>query len=284
MPFEIFEKLDGSLITLYWHDGAWRAATKGSFASSQAAWAAEWLSRCDLSALVPGTTYLTEAIYPENRIVIRYERSGLTLLAAYAEDGLELSYDELADVAGALDWPLARRHPASSLSELAAHVRELPATAEGFVLRFANGHRLKIKGDEYLRIHRLVSNVTPLALWAALQADDDMAAIRRDLPEEFWDDFDRISLLLNQRAETLIADVAKTCADLASLSDKEVGLRLAEIPDPARRFVFSYRKSNGDLLSGRMRQALFREIRPQGNRLEGYMPSAAINRIQDDAM
>lgn len=45
LPFETFEKLDGSLIILFHHDGGWHTATKGSLASSQARWAGERLRR-----------------------------------------------------------------------------------------------------------------------------------------------------------------------------------------------------------------------------------------------
>lgn len=54
LPFETFEKVDGSLITIFWHAGEWRTATKGTFGSAQALWAAERLKGCDLSALRRG--------------------------------------------------------------------------------------------------------------------------------------------------------------------------------------------------------------------------------------
>lgn len=34
LPFETFEKADGSLIIMFWHAGEWRTATKGAFGSS----------------------------------------------------------------------------------------------------------------------------------------------------------------------------------------------------------------------------------------------------------
>ena len=34
-PFEVFEKLDGSLGILFWYQGKWILATKGSFTSDQ---------------------------------------------------------------------------------------------------------------------------------------------------------------------------------------------------------------------------------------------------------
>jgi RNA ligase len=284
MPFETFEKLDGSLIVIFWHAGDWRTATKGSLGSDQAAWAARYLADCDLSALRPGTTYLAEAIYPENRIVIRYDEAGLYLLAAYDEGGHEMGYDTLSELADALGWPIAKRHAYDSVAALIEHARTLPATEEGFVLRFANGLRLKVKGDEYRRIHSMVSRVTPLAVWESMLAGDDLTSMRKDLPEEFWADFDSITAILNRNVEGVLSQVRETAQTVADLSDKDVGLRLAQFPDPVRSLIFPFRKAGGDLLgNARSKQVVFRHIRPTRNELAGYAPSSSVARLQEEA-
>lgn len=182
LPFETFEKVDGSLIIMFWHAGEWRTATKGAFGSSQAAWAAERLKGCDLSTLRRGTTYLAEAVYAENRIVVRYAQDELVMLAAYDEAGAELSYAKLRETAERLGWRTARRHAYQSMSRLMAEANDLSVDAEGFVVRFDDGLRLKIKGAEYRRIHALVSRITPLAMWEIKQAGDDLEKVRRDIP------------------------------------------------------------------------------------------------------
>lgn len=283
LPFETFEKLDGSLIILFHHNGEWRTATKGSLGSDQAKWAARWISSHGLAALDKETTYLAEAIYPENRIVVHYQHTGLTLLGAYHGDGRELGYEDLLDLGNRLGWRVAKRHSFASVSELLALAKTLPATEEGFVLRFSNGLRLKVKGDEYCRIHRLVSRLTPLAMWEAMHAGDDLEAVRRQLPEEFWADFDSITAVLRNNIDDLLAEVKAEAEGVAHLSDKEVGLRLNTFPERVRRFIFNYRKSGGDLLSGRSRELVFRTVRPTGNRLAGYIPSYAINRVREEA-
>jgi RNA ligase len=284
LPFDAIEKLDGSLIII-WHDGAaWRCATKGSFRSQQASAAAMLLTGIDLSCLRPGTTYLAEYIGPANRIVIPYEHEELVLLAAYDDGGDELDYPDLQALAEALRWRVARRHQFSSVSDLIAHAALLPATEEGFVLRFIGGFRLKVKGDEYRRIHALISHCTPLAMWEAMQAGDDLAAIRQKLPEEFWADFDGITSRLGAMVEGIIGEVKELAEPIAHWSDKEVGLALSQWPEPTRSFIFPYRKNSGDLLSGKTRQALFRAIRPTGNYLNGYVPSYAMNRIVDESL
>jgi RNA ligase len=282
LPFGVYEKLDGSLIII-WHDGVqWRCATKGSFRSDQAVAAARWMRDRDLSELRPGVTYLAEYVGPQNRIVVPYEREELALLAAYDDGGNEWSYPLLHDLAAALGWRLALQHQFASISDLITRSSKLPATEEGFVVRFNNGLRLKVKGDEYRRIHALISRCTPLAMWEAMMAADDMGAIRQQLPEEFWSDFDGITSRLDERAREIISTVQAIADPIAAWSDKEVGLALSQWPETARSFIFPYRKNGGDLLTGRARQALFRVIRPTGNRLDGYTPSYAMNRVTEE--
>jgi RNA ligase len=282
LPFETFEKLDGSLIILFHHKGEWRCATKGSLGSAQAKWAKSWIDGHDLSVLDEGTTYLAEAIYPENRIVVHYADSGLFLLGGYRPDGSELGYAELSSVGSQLGWPVAKRHAFTAVSELLALAKTLPPSEEGFVLRFTDGLRLKVKGDEYCRIHRLVSGLTPLSMWEAMQAGDDLDAVRRQLPEEFWTDFDTIVAILQQHIADLVEAVKVEAEAVAHLPDKEVGLSLDTFPVEVRRFIFPYRKSDGDLMSGRTRDLVYRSVRPDGNRLEGYAPSSAVSRVMAD--
>jgi RNA ligase len=282
LPFEVFDKLDGSLIILHHHGGRWRTATKGSFDSDQALWARAWLDAHDLTPLVEGVTYLGEAISPANRIVIRYETETLALLAAYAADGLEITYDDVAATAARLGWPVPERRTYPSLAALIAETNLLPKTVEGFVLRFSDGTRFKAKGAEYRRIHALISRCTPLAMWEAMAAGDDMEAIRRDLPEELWEDFDAITRLLQSAYDDLVARIAETSASVAHLSEKELGLALNTLPAETRGYVFGFRKSGG-AIDVRARQALFRQIRPVGNDLPGYVPSFAMNRVREEA-
>lgn len=281
LAFETFEKVDGSLIIIYWHGGQWRTATKGSFNSEQAQAARAFMAGTD-AHFEKGITYLAEYVGPTNRIVIHYEKHALVLLGAYRESGEELDRDSLLDLSAGLGWPIAENHRYESISDLLVTAGTLPATSEGFVIRFFSGHRIKIKGDEYCRIHRLVSNVSPLAIYENMKAGDDLDAIRKELPEEFWIDFDQIRKLLSDRIHRIVDKTIMQCAKLVGLSDKEVGLRLNTFDEDIRSFIFPLRK-NGDLLTGRSREPLFRSIRPTANRLDGYVPSSSMNRIFEEA-
>lgn len=283
LPFEVFEKVDGSLIILHYFDGHWRTATKGAFDSAQAIWAKRFIEGADLRALDQGTTYLTEAVFPENRIVVHYAKPELVMLAAYRPDGTELTFDALETIAGMIGWRVAKRHSFASFTDLMEAAKALPSTEEGFVIRFADGLRLKLKGDEYKRIHSLISRCTPLAMWEAMRAGDDMGAIRRDLPEEFWTDFDAITSGLEIRIGEITGKVAAVAASYAEKPDKEIGLALATLDPDVRPFIFHWRK-NGSALEGKGRDSLFRYIRPTGNILRGYTPSYAMGRVLDETL
>jgi len=273
--FEAYEKLDGSLIIAFWHDGCWRTVTKGDFHSDQAKAAPRFLP---FDRMTPGVTYLSELVGPSNKIVVRYPTDECRLLGAYDADGRELTRQELEalDLGG---MPLAQVFNCASLSELVANTAALPVGEEGYVLRFSDGSRLKLKGNEYRRLHALISRLSPLTVWEAISAGDEQA-MRRELPEEFWGDFDQMRALMQRRVEEILAAVAVEATKWADASDKDIGLALKTIPDPARSFIFAHRR--GHMTDGRTRQALYRMIRPAGNELDGYVPSYAMRRAAEE--
>ena len=151
------------------------------------------------------------------------------------------------------------------------------------LVSFENGLRLKVKGDEYRRIHALISGLSPLSVWQAMQAGDDMIAIRRDLPEEFWDDFDSIQRLLAAQVSAFVERAEAAAATVATLTDKEVGLRLTSFDEDIRGLLFDLRKTGAGWTTGRARQKLFRLIRPEANVLPGYTPSSILIRAVEEA-
>lgn len=280
--FEVFEKLDGSLGIIFCDRGRWTVATKGSLTSDQARWAQAWLDARDTSALTPGHTYCAEIVYAANQIVVRYPFEGLVFLAAWDAEGREYGADALADVAGYLDASMAGQFHFDGFDAMREAVAQFGCDREGFVVRFASGHRVKVKGAEYLRVHRLVSRVTPLAVWEAMAHGDDLDVIRRDLPEEFWGDFDAIRNALRLRAAQTTAAVDAAVARAAAWSDKELGLSLDGMPDDVRSLVFPARKAGpGWATTPKARAALWRPLRPTGNVLPGYDASALMSRVQE---
>ena len=151
--FVVTEKLDGSMGIAFWEpeSGSWQVNTRGSFESDQSKWATKWLNERPDTAneLFRGDTYLFEIIYPENKIVIPYAYSGLSLIGAYTENGKEYHHNQLECLSENTDLRVAKASKFNSIEEMLELAKGLPVYEEGWVLRFKSGYRVKIKGDEY---------------------------------------------------------------------------------------------------------------------------------------
>jgi RNA ligase len=176
-PFEVYDKVDGSLGIVFHYNDRWHVASKGSFTSEQAMWAQARLNTTDTRALWPDTTYLAEIIYPTNRIVVDYgDREDLVLLGAFNKDGTEIPL-----ATASVEWleigNVVRTWPALPLPELlklaAANTRPdgTPTSGistEGYVIRYANGVRAKAKLAEYVRLHKVLTGITERDIWRML--------------------------------------------------------------------------------------------------------------------
>lgn len=176
-PFEVYDKVDGSLGIVFHYAGRWHVASKGSFTSEQAMWAQAWISTSDTSRLRPDITYLCEIVYPENRIVVDYgDRQDLVLLGAYNSKGEEgrLSWVEP-------DWKpigsVVRTWPTLPLPELIklAEANTRPdgsptsgISTEGYVIRYTSGLRAKAKLSEYVRLHKVLTGINERDIWRML--------------------------------------------------------------------------------------------------------------------
>lgn len=158
LPFRIFEKIDGSLGIHYRdREGEPRLATRGSFDSEQAYYGNVMLSKLGNLLEIPNElTFLFEIVYKENQIVVKYEYDALVLLAIMNRmTGEELPWEQVADWAEYIGCRLPKTYEFGTPEEAMASAKALPANMEGYVLRFENGLRVKMKGDEYVTIHHL---------------------------------------------------------------------------------------------------------------------------------
>lgn len=180
-PYKVFAKLDGSLGILYWIEDEAFIATRGSFESDQAVKGTIFLRKYDLTRLNKNYTYLFEIIYPENRIVVDYQGTqGIYLLAVIdTETGETLDINEHCD-----DFPFVGDMPwEGSIEMLKSHQKE---NQEGYVLLFESGKRVKIKFDEYVRLHRLITGVNAKHIWDLLRHGQKLDDLIERVPDEFY--------------------------------------------------------------------------------------------------
>ena len=168
--------------------GEWIFATRGSFTSEQSIKGKEILDRKhDYSALRKDNTYLFEIIYPENRIVVDYkgEEKLVVLGVIHTETGNEVPDSSLFFMQEG-GWELVTVYKTwgegyDILKE------EISKDKEGYVLRFRSGFRMKIKGEEYVRLHRILTNISNRDIWEYLKDNKPLDDLLEKVPDEFND-------------------------------------------------------------------------------------------------
>lgn len=196
-PFSVTDKMDGSLGIAYRApDNSVRIATRGSFTSDQAIHATETLqSKYRLFTPKPGYTWLFEIIYPSNRIVVDYGKTDDLVLLAVIDNttGLDIPINKFQLGCGPAVWdgPIVKQYysvdckPRELLEKLGVN----DGATEGFVLKFDwpkdSTTRVKVKYDEYMRLHKIVTGVSNKTVWEHLSGGLSFDELMDRVPDEF---------------------------------------------------------------------------------------------------
>jgi RNA ligase len=185
-PVTVTSKEDGSLGVLYpVGDAEFAVATRGSFVSEQASHATQvWRERYAGRWVPPtGMTALFEIVYPANRIVLDYGGFDDLILLGFVETATGRTVGPDAFVHG---WPgrRARTLPYDSFAEALAD--EPGDGVEGYVVHFLDtDQRVKIKGEWYRTLHKIVTGLNARAVWEHLRNGRLLADLLVAIPDEF---------------------------------------------------------------------------------------------------
>ncbi|BFU42650.1 RNA ligase [Krasilnikovia sp. MM14-A1004] len=260
-PVFVTDKADGSLGVIFRDGDTVAVATRGSFASDQAKHATALLRRRYPGFTPPdGLTVLVEIVYPENRIVVDYGGlNDLILLGA-----VEIATGRTHGPAAVPGWPgpVVDAFGYATLAEaLAAPPR---AGREGLVVHLTDtDERVKIKYAEYVRLHRLVTGLTPRTVWEVLAAGDGLDALTEPLPDEFHAWVKGVAAELTAAVDALAAQIedeyARIVADLPTgWSRREFAAQAVRSPHRGALF---------QRLDGKdYRPGLWQAVRPAGDR------------------
>ena len=226
--FDIWDKMDGSLGILYrMPDGEYRIATRGSFESDQAIKATEMFHNlCKEPELyfANNWTYLFEIIYPENRIVVDYKRREELVLLAIKNNVCdeEMKYEELLQFSSRYGIPITQYYGRVAYNRHAFLKIEgdIPEGNEGFVLRFDNGLRVKVKSDEYKRLHKILTQTSNKSVWEILRSHGDIHEILDRVPDEFYQWTKNTVYALNMNYDS-IEDNCRTIVNKCKLKDRK---------------------------------------------------------------
>lgn len=162
----VFEKLDGSIIQMYWYDNQWHFATSGTPDADcsahsnlikfielvQQAWnhngyilpGEEWKDYC----------FAFELITKWNRIVVQHDAEPKLILHGVRRktDLKEFPPEHVEH----LGFKIVGTHQLNSKEEALAHVAKLNGLeSEGLVICDANFNRIKVKAPHYVTLHHM---------------------------------------------------------------------------------------------------------------------------------
>jgi RNA ligase len=188
----IQEKIDGSLGIIFYYDNEWIVCTRGSFESDQARRGKELLDTMyDKGKFRKEYTYLCEIIYDENRIVVSYEEDMLMFLSVMNRD-MELDWGDSKRIF--IESGIDNRYivdcvrgkfTSDTFSSIKGNNKE---NREGKVIRFyPSNFRLKIKYEDYIRLHKIITNITSRDIWEYMRDGKDITILLDNVPDEFYE-------------------------------------------------------------------------------------------------
>ena len=160
-PHVILEKLDGSMITPVMTTSGIRWGTKMGVTDVALPVEAfivdhpqyvKFAHACHYGASTP----IFEWCSRKQQIVVDYPEDKLVLVAIrHNKSGDYWTYDSMTEAANIVNIPVVKQFPgtAESMQNLIDACANL-TEAEGFVVRFDDGHMVKVKGGWYVRLHR----------------------------------------------------------------------------------------------------------------------------------
>jgi len=270
-PYEIFEKMDGWMSSLFRHNGRFRIASRGSFHSQGATWATEFIQKIDWSFLPDEATIVFEMISPALKIILDYgDMSTLVVLCGFDRHaGDEYPRCVMEEWAAKAGLPIVKKYEGLTIHDCLRLQKELK-DKEGFVIRFKDGTRVKVKGDWYVKIAKILANLTPISIWDAMRAGRVQREYLAQIPEEFRSLADGYVMTLEGQYSKAMEEVMGKARSLAAMfpGDKKslalyMNARRAEVGDLAYKAAFMVADGKMD----KMEKLVMDRIYPKNNEM-----------------
>jgi hypothetical protein len=246
-----WEKMDGSIINVFWLNGEWTASTRSMIGDAQTQMGEKFTdifkSVFDFTKIplrYIGNTFIFELVSPKTRVVKPYKIDDVYLLAVrYTNDEIEYAPSQLKLVADEFGVKLPARFEINEYADIERQIDTLEAFDEGFVgaIYGDNGivHRIKFKSKSYLAIAHLRDNgAISLKKVVTLVFAQDYAEYLGYFPEDT-----HIFEPYIKAYEKMFIDVNETYAKFSHIeSQKEFALNVKDLP--IGNIMFQMRKGN----------------------------------------
>jgi hypothetical protein len=244
--FEVTEKLDGSMLTLYKErvPNQFRLTTKGSMSSDHGIYATSIMPESlKNEEFVTKYTLMFELISSKFQIVIDYKKKGypegLYLIGVRHRYSNELlGSAEVEKLAKELGVFSPKTYQFSSLDSLLDNVKDLSVLEEGYVLKFAD-RLVKIKGSNYLAAHRFISRLSRKSILEALGLGQAKELITL-APEEYRVEVESEIENFQKQRTLLVNECYEKFNQAPKESRKDFALWVnSNVPSDLKNFMFS---------------------------------------------
>lgn len=272
-PHLVTFKDDGSMVHTIVLNGELRLMTRMGL-TDQAKAAERLLTPYQKAELLAGhtrgNTFIFEYVGPENRIVLKYDKPELILLAV--RKTVTGEYHPRLFVESAAMWlgvkVVSVYSPPSggtvNPGEIAALVKKHEGI-EGVVVQYINtGHMLKIKSEDYVLKHRAVSECLREHNFVRLVVEnkhDDVIAL---LPNDKQKEFEEYAVALNKEISRLGSFIGLAVSSLSHMDQKEFALHIQKQYDQ-RVVTLLFRARQGALEKEVVREWLLKKTNNSKN-------------------
>lgn len=216
------EKIDGSIMSVWYARGAWHLSTNGTVDAFKAPlngvgpyknFGELFTSVMPLSFIEnkfhpwENLCFTFELVSPYNKVVIDYPETKVYLLSMREMDTLhEISGDVVRTFGKINGFNLPQEYKLNNEKEFCELVESMPEGHEGIVVRDMYNERVKIKTKSYFELHRMVNNgVVTVARMVELIRANDHEEFLAYFPS-FRDEFDKVAKQLRD-AKILVESI-----------------------------------------------------------------------------
>jgi len=238
-------KYDGTLIIRSVIGGQVIFRTRGTVFGRQFGEAAREIAENKYPQLLnvdyfPDISLLFEYIGPDNRVVVEYESSDLVLIGAIKHRNLTpITWSELEQIDSSLNLAETHSLQDKTLEEINDFLSNYPNLIEGLVVRI-NGQLTKIKTEDYLRLHRLKSEITYDRVVDLIQANNIIKWQELELLLQYlqWDVewFSQVKEYFNMYEEKMFIS-QQVVEEAEKFADKIIDTKISD--DKARKADFA---------------------------------------------
>lgn len=267
--FSIWDKIDGTMISLHRVNGNLAVKTKKSFLSNEAKRATQFLSKPEnqnilkfCNELVDEFTPVFEFTDPENTIVISHKKMDVVLLhVRHIKTGSYIPFND-PDLTALVEKHNVKRLSPLNLKQTEKGVLDIDSVLEdlkviegieGYIMQFNDGRMIKIKSDWYNAQHRAEAGLRERDV-AKMFLDGTLDDVKGALKTDGYDITKLESIESNVLAELnkMETYIAENVELLKGLDMKTAALKINnEMPDnPLKGFVLiSLRGKEPDLIT-----------------------------------